>query len=425
MLTVHINRRADLPPLQVGSVGLFFRPSMRPFTEGCHYLHEHYALSRVRRSLNTRRNAAYALVAWLDFLAARRTDWRDATRADLRAYRAGHEAAISPHTGRAYAPGTIAQRMLAAAAFYAYAAEKGWYDGNLVDSDGLPDAHDANAGAAVPIDADRLAHLRTGRRRIPRAAVLDLIPPARPRSTIRPFLVAEWRAFVAALGPLPSQRAPGDRRSSRDRLVVEVGRIVGLRVEEVVRLTRRHFEAIVPDPRAPFLHHPVVVLGKGGTLLPVAVPAWLVGEIHAYSKGERCQAVVRLPRGTADPEALFVHGEGSRTPGRPLSVRRLQQVVEEGCLAAGLREVSVRRSHDGKETREVVRARHSFHDLRHTYAVWTYWAERQAGNSEPWLRIQRQLRHRHLETTRSIYLSYVDIFDGTERPVDLRAVTGA
>ena len=421
---MHINQRADLPPLRVGSVGLFFRPSMRPFTEGCHYLHEHYALSRVRRSLATRRNAAYALVAWLDFLSARRMDWRDATRADLRAYRDGHEAAVSPHTGRGYAPGTIAQRMLAVASFYAYAAEQGWYDGNLAVSDGLPDARDANVGAAVPIDADPLAHLRTGRRSTPQAAVRDLIPPGRPRSTIRPFLVAEWRAFVAALGPLPSQREQGDFRPSRDRLVAEVGRTVGLRVEEVVRLTRRHFDAIVPDPRAPFLHYPIVVAGKGGMLLPVAVPAWLVGEIHAYIKGERRRAITRLPRGNADPEALFVHGEGSRTPGRPLSVRRLQQVVEESCLVAGLREVSIRRSHDGKGTREVVRARHSFHDLRHTYAVWTYWAERQAGNSEPWLRIQRQLRHRHLETTRSIYLSYVDIFDGTERPVDLRAATG-
>ena len=320
---------------------------MRPFTEGCHYLHEHYALSRVRRSLATRRNAAYALVAWLDFLSARRMDWRDAP---------------APTSG----PTATATRRRS-----------------------RPTPAVPTRPVRLPSACSRSPRFtltprsRDGMMATSRSAMACRTPATRtsePRCR-RPFLVAEWRAFVAALGPLPSQREQGDFRPSRDRLVAEVGRTVGLRVEEVVRLTRRHFEAIVPDPRAPFLHYPIVVAGKDGTLLPVAVPAWLVGEIHAYIKGERRRAITRLPRGNADPEALFVQGEGSRTPGRPLSVRRLQQVVEESCLVAGLREVSLRRSHDGKGTREVVRARHSFHDLRHTYAVWTYWAERQAGNS--------------------------------------------
>lgn len=68
--------------------------------------------------------------------------------------------------------------------------------------------------------------------------------------------------------------------------------------------------------------------------------------------------------------------------------------------------------------------KHSVHDLRHTYAVLTYHAERANGNAEPWKKIQAQLGHAHLQTTVDIYLSHVEIFTDQPGLLDVRGMLG-
>lgn len=54
-------------------------------------------------------------------------------------------------------------------------------------------------------------------------------------------------------------------------------------------------------------------------------------------------------------------------------------------------------------------AKHSFHDLRHTFAIWLYRAEANAGNAEPWKTIQIRLGHAQLETTLNTYLKTAEL----------------
>lgn len=107
-----------------------------------------------------------------------------------------------------------------------------------------------------------------------------------------------------------------------------------------------------------------------------------------------------------------------------MSERRYQQIVEETCISAGLVTLSTVQDPRTGQERTIKTHKHTVHDLRHTYAVWTYWAERRRGNREPWKKIQAQLGHANLSTTIDIYLSVVEIFDGFETAVDVRAILG-
>lgn len=51
------------------------------------------------------------------------------------------------------------------------------------------------------------------------------------------------------------------------------------------------------------------------------------------------------------------------------------------------------------------------HCLRHTYTVWSYLAEKQSGNSEPWKNLQVRLGHSSLETTINTYLRVASEFE--------------
>ena len=68
--------------------------------------------------------------------------------------------------------------------------------------------------------------------------------------------------------------------------------------------------------------------------------------------------------------------------------------------------------------------RYRVHDLRHTYAVWTYHIRTSLGDNEPWKWIQSQLGHSTLDTTINTYLKHVSILDRRSNFVDLRKVMG-
>ena len=99
-------------------------------------------------------------------------------------------------------------------------------------------------------------------------------------------------------------------------------------------------------------------------------------------------------------------------------------MVREACLTLGLVQIVEKTDPETGKKFMYKRPRHSIHDLRHTYAVLTYHAERANGNAEPWKKIQAQLGHRNLQTTIDTYLSHVEIF--TEQPglLDVRKMLG-
>jgi integrase len=155
-------------------------------------------------------------------------------------------------------------------------------------------------------------------------------------------------------------------------LIGDLGWAVGLRIDEIRQLNRNQFLSLHPDPAFPGAEQILIVVGKGGKRRSVAVPNWLVVDAISYVDNERAFSVNAGGRaGRQDRGNLLVTGEGSSRSGRPITHRRIQQVVEEACLRAGLTEVRRRTDPETRKSIEILKAKHCVHDLRHTYATLT------------------------------------------------------
>lgn len=400
--------------VRVGEPAIFRTPEMSLMEDVTEFLRVWYVESGRRSSQLTWANAARALVSWIQFLdEIEIDDWKDASRDDLLEYRETYLSGISPQTGHTYATGTVAGRMATICALYAFAGRRGWYRGDIFD-DGhdLPDPMGTN-GLSAP------APSRSSRRWA--NASEDLIPRARrSRTSIKPFTVAELIDFCDAMGPRASDRGE-DLRPARNRLIADIGWTTGLRLHEIAQLTKYQFLSLSPAPATLVgVEHQLIVLGKGKKRRSIAVPNWVVIDALAYIDGERAEAVAAV-KSRREPGQLILAGLSSRKPGGPLGQRRFQQIVEKACLVAGLTELSEVKDTSTGESHTRRKAKHCVHDLRHTYAVLTYWAEKRHGNPEPWKKIQAQLGHEHLKTTVDTYLHFVEIF-GQSEGVDLRQV---
>ena len=386
------------------------------FEEPTQFLHEHFVSNAGAPSTHTWIAAAQALKTWFQWLQATNKEWTEANRQDRLDYRDGYLAGISPRTGRHYEPATIAARMRVIRQFYEFATQKLWYAGDLAWGS-LEEVPVENR----PIDQDALAHIRVG----DRANWKDRdLPKARPKVVIHPLQVSDLRALIHQCGPRAACPC-GDNRSVRDRLLVDLAWVVGLRVEEIHSLTTLQFLTFHPDRETPQLAYPLVVLGKGNKVRQAPIPGWLIEDALAYIDGERDRALKEGKfSGRNATSSLLLGGAESSRPGRPLTKRRLQQIVEEACLAIGLVKIVEFRDPETNQTHQKKRPKHSIHDLRHTAAVLLYHAERNRGNSEPWKTVQTQLGHAHLQTTIDTYLHHVEIFGEKQRFYDVRKMIG-
>jgi integrase len=379
------------------------------------FLAEEFVENGGTPSIHTWGAAADGLKSWFEFLQATGRDWREATRQDRLNYRDAYLASMSPRTGQRYEPSTVASRMFVVGQFYGYAQDSGWYDGDLAF--GKPNGEEIT----VPINQDALAGSR--RRGLITRRDRDL-PKARPKVVIHALPVDALRSLLNFCGPRAAQRN-NDGRPARDRLFVDLGWVVGLRVEEIHSLTTLQFLNLHPDSKGPQVAHPLIVTGKGSKTRQVAIPAWLVEDGIAYINGERADALQfgKVTSKAASP-ALFLGGTKSSRAGKPISKRRLQQIVEEACLAIGLTDiVEVIDPETGNKFTKCIQ-KYSIHDLRHTAAVLIYHAERAVGNSEPWKKVQTQLGHKHLQTTVDTYLHHVEIFGEKQRFYDIKQMIG-
>jgi integrase len=183
--------------------------------------------------------------------------------------------------------------------------------------------------------------------------------------------------------------------------------------------------SLSPDRGAPFVGMALTIQGKGKKTRQVMIPAWLVMDIQAYMEGERaaslraCKTKSRHP-----PTRLLLGHEHSGSAGKAITNAALQKMFREACLALGLVEIVEKTDPETGRKFMYKTPRHSIHDLRHTYAVLTYHAERANGNPEPWKKIQAQLGHSCLQTTIDTYLSHVEIFTDQPGLIDVRRMLG-
>ncbi|WOD16953.1 tyrosine-type recombinase/integrase [Paraburkholderia kirstenboschensis] len=253
-----------------------------------------------------------------------------------------------------------------------------------------------------------------------------LLPGDDQNDVVRPLSEREWHRVRDVLGPLPSKRQHGvDERPTRNRLAAELALATGLRVDEVAKLTIHQIVDLRFDDTAPA--HAEVKLRVTQTKRLVArnvyIPMYLVKELHLYIDGERREAMTEATRSwLADKQRqhtiLFVNGSDARQhAGKAISADVLSNAFHTACIRAGLTSSVEKIDPVTGEKYLTQLASHRFHDLRHTFAVWKYYSEKESGNSEPWKLIQALLGHKHLSTTMNTYLKVVP---GERREVNRR-----
>lgn len=402
----------DSPELMLGSPALFFefKDMLDLFEEPTRFLSERYIKSGSTASPHTWAKAAYGLKSWFQFLQAIDRDWRDASEQDRIDFRDAYLGSISQKTGRAYGAAGVRAAMVVVRSFYQHCTGLGTYDGNIgVSSTAMK--------YKVSIDGDTLA--RTQCVDPPNKRDLAL-PRLRPGVKIHPLTPRDLKNLLCHIGPQAGLR-DGDQRVARDRLICDLGWVVGLRLSEINNLSTLQFMTLFPDPEALFVGMALTIQGKGKKTRQVMIPAWLVMDVHAYMDGERAASLkVCKTKAKYPPTQLLLGHEHSKSAGKSVTNAALQKMFREACLTLGLVTIIEKTDPDTGIKFTYKTPRHSIHDLRHTYAVLTYHAERVNGNAEPWKRIQAQLGHSNLKTTTDTYLSHVEIF--TEQPglIDVR-----
>lgn len=355
------------------------------FEEPTYFVYCHYVTRRGTLSLHTWAAAAQALQVWFQYLQAKGLDWREAHASDRIEFRDDFLTAYSSRTGEVYSPSTVASRMIIVREFYIFARKNFDYHGDI----GLSADEDTREAD----DPD--------------------LPRFWPNERVSPFTVKSLRLVINYAGPRASESKNGKKQKScRNRLIFDLGWVVGLRVSEIRNLTTLQFLSLTPDFDYPNVDQQLTILRKGAKVCVVAIPNWLIVDVLAYIDGERNSTILAARIDSKKTSSRLFLGElGSNTQGRPLSINGMQKMVERICFAVGLVEVYEYMDVEKGETLVKKRSKHNVHDLRHTYAVLTYHTELENGNPEPWKKIQSQLGHEHMQTTIDYYLKHVALFN--------------
>lgn len=332
----------------------------------------------LRWSRNTREATARDLKDFFDFLDVERLPVEQLSVEVINSYGATMLGTRSPATGQSYAFATAVRRISNIRTFAAWLQDEGRLKRRL----DLSQINSSSVGSG-----------------------LSMRGLGRVSDVINVMTKAEASALLQALGPMPSARGKWDStQHSRDRLAASLALNVGLRRQEVASLPLQEAERAVAEAarRGRYGMCTMRIFGKGRKWRRVNVPSWLLTEIDLYIQGERTQAVAagRALYGHAyiSPATLFVgHPTAATSRGMPISAEALYEAFhrpQQLLIAAGNLSQHFR-----------------FHDLRHTYAVWTWLVRKRSGDPQPSKYVQAQLGHSSRETTEGIYLATVSLFE--------------
>ncbi|HET6912258.1 MAG TPA: site-specific integrase [Rhodanobacteraceae bacterium] len=323
---------------------------------------------------------------------------------DLYDYAATMTMRPSPITGDQYAQGTVARRVRLAVEFAAWLCERGI--GIETDRAAILDL--ANR---LPVNT----HLRGNMRGYRRSAhVRSTLLPMQSKDHEPTILTQEQVQILLSQLSLPSRPESEVEQAlaKRNCLMAKLALCAGLRREEVCNVSLGSIAAIVITSSEKRLMPLRLTKTKNSRIRNVLVPAPFVLALQQFVNVER-KALV--PAGIKNPqslkEPLFPPLRRSRKGQvRPMTTQNFSLVVRQACLRAGL-VTRVPAQAAGKRVELVTKPAFSIHDLRHTYAVWTYLLLRSSGDPNPWLYLQAQLGHRSSQTTIDVYLRAVRLFE--------------
>ena len=370
---------------------------------------------RLRGSEQSREALAYDLKDFYDFLDSEGLQYQDAGPDELNSYADTMWDKMSPVTGQKYSEATVRRRLSTVKLFYEWAQNQGFIKHRF---------------GVEGINPRRPEHGRFGGRvtfgrREGRFAVEVVDPRASDKSEhVKVMTTDQARTLMQSLGPLPTEIPVGSPFPSltRDRLIAECARNTGLRRVEVTRLDVTSIRRIKQAKDAsPLRAYSIRVLGKGRKWRNVNFPGWLIDSLQSYIRGERAHAVAaahRLNRDYTKVENLFLNHAHARTG---IGAAVTGKTIDKFFRAAQMRGLTEGPVPYGRDN-------FVFHDLRHTFAVWTYLLRKRSGDTDPIKYIQAQLGHAHRETTEDIYLSVATsweavLFDEYDYALDMMAVS--
>lgn len=245
------------------------------------------------------------------------------------------------------------------------------------------------------------------------------MPEIEVRMGQRPSELADKWPPAVGDEPRDWNREPGrEVRCSVHRLATELAISCGMRIDEILNLDLAPFEDFECEAKEAFKSFELRITHTKG-LVPreVFIPFWLMTEIAEYIANERDVAMQEAARVWAKgaqagsrTTKLLVNPPGSgRHVGKRLTSDTLEAKFHEACLAIGLVKKRAKAVGTNKAHAATV-VRHTFHDLRHTFAVWTYHSLEDIGIQRPWIRIQKLLGHASVSTTVGTYLKVLESF---------------
>jgi integrase len=234
------------------------------------------------------------------------------------------------------------------------------------------------------------------------------------------------------LSPENPQPASDRNTNYRDRLTAETSLYTGLRVDEVAHLTVAQILSLASEMHKfptqkefPLL----VVHTKGSDPALAMFPVQLIKALLKYIEGEREDVVEaatkRCSAPYVDPGILFLNGTQANTRdiGQPLTDQSISRIFSHAVSRCELFREETRFILDQEgslvhhpETAEaltetVLRPAHTFHDLRHTFAVVQYAVRSLRGERNPLAAVRALLRHKLSQTTADIYLSWYHLHE--------------
>ena len=395
----------------VSGMKIIFGPDCRPQSNMNEFTVERaYKARRSGKSwLNTQNSYADDLYQFATYLHVRNVREEDVAIDDLEEYSFCLTDAISVKTRKKLKPATIKRRVNTVVRYFRWRIAKGLPTHLKIDQ-------------VTALLRAGIAWTRKGQE----YNIYNLLPEDLPSSEkISPFFDGELSKVLDQLGP-PADKPDG--RPRRNRLASEISYATGMRLDEICSLTVRQILNLIRhvDEDDPYKSIGLS-LSKTKGLRPgeVFLPSALVSELLAYIDGERKQTVAAaedlFPGESRDGGRLFLNGldANHRDFGRPLQPDTLSRRFSKAVYDAGLvmrDEAFELDEHgipivlsDGSYATKVRQVNsHTFHDLRHTFAVNRYIAGIAVGEKEPWKKVQILLRHKSLKTTTDIYLQWVE-----------------
>lgn len=387
-----------------------------------------YKPMKSARWQNTQKAIAHDLAQWWRFVLVNNLEWDAISAEDVSEYGYLMAESVSPFTHRQYSTSTVSRRLASIQNFYSWAWQTGMLSENPQEG-----CQDSISRFPIGPKSALLPHLGTAsivqrKRRGPRGRD--------PEDNPRPLKVNELRGVLNRLGPriFSSDGAVlpwnvGDP-SKRNRLMAEIAYHTGMRVDEIASISTSDVlnQARKLSSTDKWQQFVLTVRTKGRATRKVVVSSVVLRALVTYHDTERYEAILCAKKHNLDhlafkePTQLFVNGvcANFRDVGKPVSAETPSRAFTKAVLAEGL---IIRSSgfkldpesgdklldSDGRPVTFLINlAAHTFHDLRHTFAVMFYKSEVLRGNSEPWEKLRQLLGHSIAETTRKIYLKYID-----------------